>query len=142
MIATAAIVCLTGVSASAEGMWDAWTVQAKARGKAATDAVAAAQDNHGQTGREAGLGPRRQRNGNQHHRRVPPPHIRCDKNGDGVLSREEWPFSAELFTKLDKNANGVIDADERPGKRGKFGKGGAGKGQGRRGPAAGGNVNQ
>jgi len=60
-----------------------------------------------------------------------PPYIRCDKNGDGVLSKEEWPYSAELFTKLDKNANGVIDADERPEKRGELGKGGEGKGKGR-----------
>jgi len=59
-----------------------------------------------------------------------PPYIRCDKNGDGVLSREEWPFSAELFTKLDKNGNGIIDADERPEKRGKLGKGGEGNGKG------------
>jgi hypothetical protein len=58
------------------------------------------------------------------------PYIRCDKNGDGVLSREEWPFSAELFTKLDKNGNGIIAADERPEKRGKLGKGGEGKGKG------------
>ena len=58
----------------------------------------------------------------------PPPYIRYDKNGDGVLSKEEWPYSAELFTKLDKNANGVIDADERPEQRGKHGKGGEGKG--------------
>ena len=65
-----------------------------------------------------------------------PPYVRCDKNGDGVLSRDEWPFSAELFTKLDKNANGVIDADERPEKRGKHGKGGEGKGKG--GPGDGG----
>ncbi len=59
-----------------------------------------------------------------------PPHVRCDKNGDGVLSRDEWPFSAELFTKLDKNGDGVIDADERPGLRGKRGKGGEGRGKG------------
>jgi len=65
-----------------------------------------------------------------------PPHVRCDKNGDGVLSRNEWPFSTELFTKFDKNANGVIDADERPGLRGKRGKGGEGRGKG--GPGAGG----
>ena len=65
-----------------------------------------------------------------------PPYIRCDKNGDGVLSREEWPFSAELFTKLDKNGNGVIDADERPEKRGKLGNVEAGKGKG--GPGDGG----
>ena len=65
-----------------------------------------------------------------------PPHIRYDKDGDGVLSKEEWPYSAELFTKLDKNADGAIDADERPEKRGKFGKGGAGKGKG--GPGVGG----
>ena len=62
-----------------------------------------------------------------------PPSIRCDKNGDGVLSREEWPFSAELFTKLDKNGNGVIDADERPAHHGKRGKdkGQQGKGAGK-----------
>jgi hypothetical protein len=65
-----------------------------------------------------------------------PPHVRCDKNGDGVLSRDEWPFSAELFTKLDKNGDGVIDADERPGLRGKRGKGGEGRGKGA--PGAGG----
>jgi len=65
-----------------------------------------------------------------------PPFIRCDKNGDGVLSREEWPFSADLFTKLDKNGNGVIDADERPERRGKLGNGEAGKGKG--GPGDGG----
>lgn len=65
-----------------------------------------------------------------------PPYIRYDKNGDGVLSKEEWPYSAELFTKLDKNANGVIDADERPEKGGKHGKGGDGKGKG--GPGKGG----
>jgi hypothetical protein len=63
------------------------------------------------------------------HERVPPS-VRCDKNGDGVLSRDEWPFSPELFTRLDKNGNGAIDADERPGKRGKHGKGGEGKGKG------------
>lgn len=62
-----------------------------------------------------------------------PPSIRCDKNGDGVLSREEWPFSAELFTKLDKNGNGVIDAGERPAHHGKRGKdkGQQGKGAGK-----------
>jgi len=65
-----------------------------------------------------------------------PPYIRCDKNGDGVLSREEWPFSAELFTKLDKNGNGIIDAAEQPEKRGKHGKGGDGQGKG--GPGKGG----
>jgi len=67
-----------------------------------------------------------------------PPSIRCDKNGDGVLSREEWPFSAELFTKLDKNGNGVIDADERPAHHGKHGKGGDGKGKGGPGKGKGG----
>lgn len=78
-----------------------------------------------------------------------PPYVRCDKDGDGVLSREEWPFSEELFAKLDKNSNGVIDVDERPehhGKRGKGkgkggeGKGGRGKGGGKAGAAA--NANQ
>ncbi len=64
------------------------------------------------------------------------PHVRYDTNGDGVLSRDEWPFSAELFTKLDKNGDGVIDADERPGLRGKRGKGGEGRGKGA--PGAGG----
>ncbi len=73
--------------------------------------------------------------GEGQHERVPP-YIRYDKNGDGVLSKEEWPYSAELFTKLDKNANGVIDADERPEKRGKHGKGGDGQGKG--GPGDGG----
>ncbi len=66
-------------------------------------------------------------------RRVPPS-VRYDKNGDGVLSRDEWPFSAELFTKLDKNGDGVIDSDERPGLRGKRGKGGEGRGKGAPGP--------
>ena len=69
------------------------------------------------------------------HERVPP-NVRCDKNGDGALSRDEWPFSAELFTKLDKNGDGVIDATERPEKRGKHGKGGDGQGKG--GPGKGG----
>jgi hypothetical protein len=68
-----------------------------------------------------------------------PPHVRCDKNGDGVLSRDEWPFSAELFTKLDKNGNGVIGADERPGLSGKRGKGGEGRAKGA--PGAGGRGN-
>ncbi len=63
-------------------------------------------------------------------RRVPPS-VRCDKNGDGLLSRDEWPFSAELFAKLDKDGNGFIDSDERPGRcRGKRGKGGKGRGKG------------
>ncbi len=60
-----------------------------------------------------------------------PPSVRCDKNGDGLLSRDEWPFSAELFAKLDKDGNGFIDSDERPGRcRGKRGKGGEGRGKG------------
>lgn len=60
-----------------------------------------------------------------------PPSVRCDKNGDGLLSRDEWPFSAELFAKLDKDGNGFIDSDESPGRcRGKRGKGGEGKGKG------------
>lgn len=63
-----------------------------------------------------------------------PPHVRCDKNGDGVLSNDESPFSTELFAKLDKNGDGVIDADERPGLRGKRGKGGEGRGKGAPGP--------
>jgi len=63
------------------------------------------------------------------HERVPPS-VRCDKNGDGVLSRDEWPFSAERFTKLDKNGDGVIDATERPEHHGKRGKGGEGRGKG------------
>ena len=75
-------------------------------------------------------GPARRGAADQGGQKRVPPSVRCDKNGDGVLSRDEWPFSAELFTKLDKNANGVIDADERPGKRGKRGKGGEGKGKG------------
>lgn len=65
-----------------------------------------------------------------------PPYIRYDKNGDGVLSKDEWPLGAELFSKLDKDGNGVIDAAERPEQRGKRGKGGEGKGKG--GPGAGG----
>jgi hypothetical protein len=65
-----------------------------------------------------------------------PPRIRCDKDGDGALSRAEWPFSAERFTKLDKNGDGVIDASERPERRGKRGKGGEGRGKG--GPGRGG----
>lgn len=65
-----------------------------------------------------------------------PPYVRCDKNGDGVLSRDEWPFSDELFAKLDKNGDGVIDAGERPGLRGKRGNGGEGRGKG--GPGKGG----
>ena len=72
------------------------------------------------------------------HERVPPS-VRCDKDGDGVLSRDEWPFSAELFTKLDKNGDGVIDADERPGLRGNRGKGGEGRGKGAPGPGGRGN---
>jgi len=74
------------------------------------------------------------------HERVPPT-VRCDKNGDGALSRDEWPFSAELFTKLDKNGDGVIDATERPqhhGKRGQCGDGKGGDGKGGAGRGAGG----
>lgn len=63
-------------------------------------------------------------------RRVPPS-VRYDKNGDGMLSRDEWPFSAELFNKLDKDGNGFIDSDEKPGRcRGNRGKGGKGRGKG------------
>ena len=67
-----------------------------------------------------------------------PPSVRCDKNGDGLLSREEWPFSDELFDKLDKDGNGFLDSDERPGRcRGKHGKGGQGRGKGADGKGAG-----
>jgi hypothetical protein len=88
----------------------------------------------GATAKEAAAGGKGKHAAGKHER--VPPYIRYDKDGDGVLSKEEWPYSAELFTKLDKNADGAIDADERPEKRGKLGKGGAGKGKG--GPGDGG----
>jgi hypothetical protein len=58
------------------------------------------------------------------------PATRADKNGDGVLSQDEWTFGAEQFTQLDKNGDGAIDATEQAGLRGQRGKGGAGHGKG------------
>lgn len=37
-----------------------------------------------------------------------------DADGDGKVTKEEWPRSEALFTKLDTNNNGCIDTDERP----------------------------
>jgi len=58
------------------------------------------------------------------------PATRADKNGDGVLSQDEWTFGAELFTQLDKNGDGVVDSNEQVGMRGQRGKGGEGRGAG------------
>jgi len=58
------------------------------------------------------------------------PATRADKNSDGVLSQDEWTFSAEQFTQLDKNGDGVIDATEQAGLRGQRGEGGIGRGAG------------
>jgi hypothetical protein len=58
------------------------------------------------------------------------PSERYDKNGDGVLSQEEWPYGADQFTKLDTNGDGVISANEKAGLRGQTGQGGLGRGAG------------
>ncbi len=39
-----------------------------------------------------------------------------DKDGDGKVSREEFPSREEAFTRLDTNGDDVVDAGEAPGK--------------------------
>jgi EF hand domain-containing protein len=48
-----------------------------------------------------------------------------DRNGDGVVSENEFPGPAQVFKKMDKNGDGVIDQREAP--KGKPQKRGQGK---------------
>ena len=37
---------------------------------------------------------------------------KIDKNGDGVISRDEWPRKARAFDRIDSNHDGVVSTDE------------------------------
>ncbi len=37
---------------------------------------------------------------------------RIDRNGDGAVSRDEWPGAAKRFDRLDANHDGVLTKDE------------------------------
>lgn len=37
---------------------------------------------------------------------------RCDKNGDGVVSRDEFPLSDAMFTRVDRTWDGKLTADD------------------------------
>lgn len=44
----------------------------------------------------------------------------ADQNGDGVVTRAEATAAADaMFARMDKNRDGKLSADERPGRRGK-----------------------
>jgi hypothetical protein len=45
---------------------------------------------------------------------------RLDKNGDGVVSKDEWPGRAETFSKADSNGDGVLDSVEMAASREKL----------------------
>jgi len=47
---------------------------------------------------------------------------RFDDDKDGKVSKEEFPRSEDLFTRLDANNDGYITADEAPAGRGKGGR--------------------
>jgi len=59
---------------------------------------------------------------------------RLDKDGDGVVSKDEFPGRAEAFTKADSNGDGVIDSAEMAASREKLQEKRKGEGGPERGP--------
>ena len=63
-----------------------------------------------------------------------------DANGDGKISREEFPGPKELFDRFDKDKNNFLSADEREAMRQERRRGGGSGGFRRPGQNAGGNL--
>ena len=58
-------------------------------------------------------GERHRRDAHLHRQRNPAERFKkLDTNGDGTLSRTEWPRRAEIFDKLDANKDGALTTTE------------------------------